>query len=235
MKKTIIMIITLSLFFLTASAGWSARKSGVEVKKSTGSKHMKIKLGEEEIDVQKIKKKWYFGYKVDEQVKVKKGQYRTDENKMVTKVYSWPNSDYYIRVENQTETIMCQRCDVGSKLTCRLELYLNEDKVFVREFKDRNVLEAVSLRNGLSLFKFEEATEQERYSMMSRKLYEVYNNRGELVHELKDVTRPYPWKLCVAVHVNYPPFRISKQIIAVFRKAIPSIPESFFFPRSPAD
>jgi len=181
MKKTIIVTITISLFFLTASAGWSARKSGVEVKKSTGSKHMKIKLGEDEVDIEKVRmsRKW-LEIKKEKVKEMLDGTYY-DKHIRVT-VFETPNSGYIgksktMRVEGSEGRI--RQDDIFTLYT------LDGRQVFKKFFKWKDVVSAAVLKSGYSLLKIDEM--KGIYNFIDK--WGVYSNRGELLYELKDVTQ----------------------------------------------
>jgi hypothetical protein len=174
-KKIILIICTIVLL-----SGNFAMAQNSEVKKSTIIKHMKIKLGNDEVNLSKVRlsKKW-FEIKNEKTKEVwNGGKYNKHDR---TTVFETPNSGYVGKDEDISfYSDWGEYANQDSKFT----LYTNKgEKVIEKEFKGTNVAAGYVLKNGWFMLMLEK--HKDRHHIKEE--WQVYNNKGNLVHALENI------------------------------------------------
>jgi len=192
MNKTILFVVSFFVVFcLLADRPLTAQLPGsdkpaekAEVKKQE-PKPTKVRLGDDEINVEEVRAKYYIGVEIGSETRRETFEGREVERKISKKAYGQPNAGYFIKVENHLVEPVCEECESVDEEKSKFELYTTDgNKVFENEFKGKRILEAVVLKTGVFMIKTASA---DNSVMSSVEQYEIYNNKGKLLHEFKNI------------------------------------------------
>ncbi len=142
----------------------------------------RIKLGDDEIDVEKVRAKYYVGEDIGSEKHREIFEGRETERSISKKVYGQPNADYFVKVENHIIIPVCEDCE-DYEVKEKLQLYSADGAMLLnKDFNNVAILRVNIIKNGVFLVDLEP-----RETGVSRK-QEIYNAKGELLYESQNIT-----------------------------------------------
>ncbi|MDP2865923.1 MAG: hypothetical protein Q8O90_06745 [Elusimicrobiota bacterium] len=144
-----------------------------------------IKLGGDDIDVEKVYRQYWQGEQIGEEVRNETFDGRDAERKITKKAFGQPNSGYFAKVENQQVEPVCEDCEGIDEEKSKFELYaVDGKKVFEKDLDGKTILHTTVLRSKVFLLK---TAKFDNDKLGSIEQYEIYGNNGELLYELQNI------------------------------------------------
>lgn len=142
-----------------------------------------LKLGGDEIDMEKVRAKYYIGVEVGSETRREMLEDHEVERTIYKKAYGQPNADYFVKVENN----FVGSGDEYDEVKAKVELYSADGAMLLKkDFDNARISRINVIKNGVFLVDFEPYETQ-----VSRK-QEIYNADGKLLYESQGITEFTP-------------------------------------------
>jgi len=146
----------------------------------------RIKLGDDEIDVEKVVSKSHIGAEISSEKHRETFEDREAERRISKKVYGQLGANYFIKVENHLVIPICEDCE-GYEVNEKLELYSADGAMLLKkDFNNAAILRVNVIKNGVFLVDLEP-----HETGVSRK-QEIYNAKGVLLYESQNISNYSP-------------------------------------------